>query len=75
MKLSKAQLVHIQARRKWMEQREKDIRSFSADVLYGSDDLCRELGHIYQEQNFYNLMIQLHNVEVKAEKALEGTME
>ena len=73
MKLSKAQLIHIQERRKWINQRQKDILSIG-DARFKSTDLTREMVKMYQEEDFYNLLIQLHNVEVQAEKALEGSM-
>lgn len=67
MKLSKAQLEYIRDRRKWLEQREKDIRSIGDD-LYKSPDLTKELIHMSQEYMFFNHMIKLHNVEAKVEK-------
>jgi len=74
MKLSKAQLEYIKDRRAWMEQREKDIRSFG-DELYKSRDLSRELVQMSQEHTFFNHMIRLHNVEARAEKSAEGTVQ
>ena len=70
MKLSKAQFDYIKDRRKWMEQREKDIRSIGDD-LYKSQTLTGELIGISSERQFFNHMIQLHNVQAKAEKARE----
>ena len=67
MKLSKAQLQYIGQRRAEMAQREKDLRSFG-DNLYKSTELCRELHQIHREQDFFNHMIKLHNVELAAEK-------
>ena len=67
MKLSKAQILHIKERRAWMDQREKDIHSIGKD-LYKSQDLCRELGKINAEHSFFNYIIELHNVEISAEK-------
>ena len=67
MKLSKAQLQYIGERRAAMAQREKDLRSFG-DNLYKSTELCREMHQIYREQDFFNHMIKLHNVEIAAEK-------
>ena len=67
MKLSRAHLEYIKDRRKWLEQREKDIRSIGDD-LYKSQDLTAELIGISSERQFFNHMIQLHNVEAKAEK-------
>ena len=68
MKLSKAQILHIKERREWMDQREKDIRSIGEANLYKSSSLCNELGKINMEHSFFNHMIKLHNVELKAEK-------
>jgi hypothetical protein len=65
MKLSRAQLEYIKDRRKWLEQREKDIRSIGDD-LYKSQDLTAELIGISSEHQFFNHMIRLHNVEAKA---------
>ena len=73
MKLSKAQLVYITERRKKLEQRENDIRSIGDDI-YKSQTLCRELTEISMERRFFHHMIKLHNVEVQAEKALEGSV-
>lgn len=74
MKLSKAQLKYIKERREQMTQREKDIRSFGDDI-YRSDQLTGELIQMCDERRFFNYMIDLHNVEVRAEKALEGTVQ
>lgn len=68
MKLSQSQLQHIRERRKWMDQRQKDIISIGED-RFKSTELTREMVKMYQEEDFYNLLIQLHNVEVRAEKA------
>jgi hypothetical protein len=68
MKLSKAQLEYIKDRRTAMEQREKDIRSIGDDV-YKSKNLTAELIAINEEHRFFNHMIRLHNVEMRAEKA------
>jgi hypothetical protein len=68
MKLSKAQRDYIDDRRTAMEQREKDIRSIGDDV-YKSTKLSAELLAISQEHMFFNHMIRLHNVEMRAEKA------
>lgn len=68
MKLSKAQFEYIKERRAAMEQREKDIRSIGDDV-YKSKNLSAELLGISQEHMFFNHMIRLHNVEMKAERA------
>ena len=65
MKLSKAQLEYIRDRRKWLEQRDKDIRSIGDD-LYKSQDLVAELIKLGNERQFFNQMIRLHNVEAKA---------
>ncbi len=68
MKLSNAQRDYIKDRRAAMEQREKDIRSIGDDV-YKSTKLSAELLAISQEHMFFNHMIRLHNVEMRAEKA------
>lgn len=65
MKLSKAQLEYIKDRRAWIEQRDKDIRSIGED-LYKSQDLVAALINLGNERQFFNHMIQLHNVEAKA---------
>lgn len=74
MKLSKAQLLHIQSERKRMDARLKDLDSFGDDI-YKSVKLSAERGRIYYDQWFFNHILKLHNIEVQAEKALEGTME
>lgn len=73
MKLTKAQLVYIQSERKRMDARLKDLNSFG-DEIYKSDNLSAERGRIYYDQWFFNHILKLHNVEVKVEKALEGSM-
>lgn len=74
MKLSKAQLEHIQRERIRMEARLMDLASFGDDI-YKSEKLSAERSRIYYNQWFFNHLLALHNVEVKAEKAREGTME
>lgn len=66
MKLTREQMDYINQRRDWMDQREKDIRSF--DNIYDSADLTRDLIQIHNERTFFNYMFRLHNVAVKAEK-------
>lgn len=74
MKLSTAQLLHIRSELKRMDARLKDLDSFGNDI-YKSDKLTAERGRIYYDQWFFNHILKLHNIEVQAEKALEGTME
>ena len=73
MKLSKAQLVYIQSERKRMDDRLKDLDSFGEDI-YKSPKLSSDRTRIYYNQWFFNHILKLHNVEVQAEKALEGSM-
>lgn len=68
MKLSKAQLIYIRDERDKMNQRYKDLKSFGDDI-YKSADLSAELGSIHYRRGLFNFMIELHNVEVDAEKA------
>lgn len=68
MKLSKAQLQYIRDDRAKMAQREKDLDTFGDDI-YKSRELSAERGRIYYRRWFYNMMIDLHNVEVDTEKA------
>lgn len=68
MKLSKTQLQYIRDDRAKMAQREKDLDTFGDDI-YKSRELSAERGRIYYRRWFYNMMIDLHNVEVDAEKA------
>ena len=67
MKLSKAQLEYIQSERTRMKARLKDLDSFGDDI-YKSAKLSAERGRIYYDQWFYNHLLNLHNVELKAEK-------
>ena len=67
MKLSKAQIKYINERKAWILQRQKDILSFGK-MRFESGDLTRETVKMYQENDFYNLMFRLHNVEIFAEK-------
>lgn len=67
MKLSKAQLEHIQRERIRMEARLMDLDSFGDDI-YKSEKLSAERSRIYYNQWFFNHMLKLHNVEVQAEK-------
>lgn len=73
MKLSKAQLEYIQSERARMEARLADLASFGDDI-YKSDKLSAERGRIYYDRWFLNRLLELHKVEVEAEKALEGSM-
>lgn len=72
MKLSKAQLEYIQSERARMDRRLKDLNTFGDDI-YKNDKLSAERGRIYYNQWFFNHMLNLHSVEVEAEKAAEGT--
>lgn len=74
MKLSKAQLEYIRNERERMDGRLKDLATFGDDI-YKSAELSAERSRIYYNQWFYNHILKLHNIEVQAEKALEGTME
>ena len=67
MKLSKAQLEYIQAERSRMTQRLMDIHSFGDDV-FKSEKLSAERSRIYYNQWFFNHILNLHKVEVEAEK-------
>lgn len=68
MKLSKAQLQYIDNERAKMDQREEDFKSLG-DMIYKSSKLSAELGRIHFRLGLFNFMIELHNVEVEAEKA------
>lgn len=68
MKLSKAQKQYIRDERAKMAQREKDLDTFGDDI-YKSKELSAERGRIYYRKWFFNMMIEMHNVEVDAEKA------
>lgn len=74
MKLSKAQLEYIQTKRRRMEARLEDLATFGDDI-YKSRNLSAERGRIYYDQWFFNHILNLHQIEVDAEKASEGTME
>jgi hypothetical protein len=67
MKLSKAQLEYISIEKAKMDQRKKDLLSFGDDI-YKSAELRSELGRIRYDLWFYSMMLNLHRVEVKAEK-------
>lgn len=67
MKLSKAQLEYIQSERARMDARMKDLDSFGDDI-YKSDKLSAERGRIYYDRWFLNRLLELHKVEVEAEK-------
>lgn len=68
MKLSKAQLEYIQSKRRKMDARMKDLDSFGDDI-YKSAKLCAERGRIHYDKWFFNHLLELHQVEVDAEKA------
>ena len=78
MKLSKAQLEYIKSERERMSLRLKDLDSFGDDI-YKNANLSSERTRIYYNQWFFNHMINLHMVEVNAEKesmkALENEVE
>lgn len=67
MKLSKAQLQYIKEERAKMAQRLKDLDSFGDDI-YKSDKLSAERGRIHYDRWFFNHILNLHKVEVEAEK-------
>lgn len=68
MKLSNAQKEYIKAERAKMDLRMKDLESLG-DHIYHSAELSAELGRIHYRRGLFNFMIELHNVEVDAEKA------
>ena len=72
MKPSKAQLEYIQSERARMDARMKDLDAFGDDI-YNSAKLSAERGRIHYDRWFFDHMLKLHNVEVNAEKATEGT--
>lgn len=67
MKLSKAQLEYIKSERARMDARMKDL-DLIGDAIYKSAKLSAERGRIYYDQWFFNHMLKLHSVELKAEK-------
>lgn len=68
MKLSKAQIIYIKDQRAKMAQRQKDLDSLG-DIIYKSSELSAESSRIGFRRWFLNMLIELHNVEVDAEKA------
>jgi hypothetical protein len=74
MKLSKAQNEYIKAERTKMDHREKDLRSFGED-LWKNHKLSVELGQIHWRRGLFNFMIELHNVEIAAEKEAQKELE
>jgi hypothetical protein len=68
VKRSKAQLEYISTEKAKMEQRKKDLLSFGDDI-YKNAELRTELSRIRYDLWFYNMMLNLHRVEVKAEQA------
>lgn len=73
MKLTSAQKKYINDERAKMAQREKDLRSLG-DHLWHSKELSAELGHISFRRGIFNMIIELHNVEIADEKARKGTV-
>ena len=67
MKLSKAQLQYIGRERAKMAQREKYLDTFGDDI-YKSAELSAEKSRIGFRRWYLNMLIELHNVEVEAEK-------
>lgn len=68
MKLSKAQLQYIKDERVKMDQRRKDLDSLG-DLIYQSTELSAESSRIGFRRWYFNMLIDLHNIEVDAEKA------
>jgi hypothetical protein len=72
MKLSKAQRDYIEKRRVELTEEELKIRRIPEKERYGNekgDDYSRRMIAIFDEHRFFNHMIQLHNVETRAERA------
>ena len=74
MKLSKAQLVYIQAKLRKMDARMKDLDTFGDDI-YKSSKLSAERGRIRYDRWFFNHLLELHQVEIDDEMIRKGTME
>jgi predicted RNA-binding protein with EMAP domain len=71
-KLTVAQLDFIEKRRVELAEEELKIRRIPEKERYGNEngnDYSRRMIAIFDEHRFFNHMIQLHNVEAKAEKA------
>ena len=72
MKLSKAQRDYIAERRIELAKEELKIRRIPEKERYGGGggaDYSRRLIAIFDEHRFFNHMIDLHNVEMRAERA------
>jgi hypothetical protein len=70
MKLSKAQRDYIEKRRVELTEEELKIRRIPEKERYGNEngnDYSRRMHAIFDEHRFFNHMIQLHNVEMRAE--------
>ena len=65
MKLSRAQLNYIKNRRLELNEQELKLRRIPEEERY-KVEATRELLAIFEERNFYSLMMRLHNVEVEA---------
>lgn len=74
MKLSKAQVQHIEDERAKIRQRIKDLDTFG-DSIYKSPELCGERSALRYDLWFFNHMIKLHNVELAAEKESQKELE
>ena len=68
MKLSKAQVLYIRAEQDKMNRREADLDELG-DAIYKSSKLSADKSRIGFRRWFFNMLIDLHNVEVEAEKA------
>jgi hypothetical protein len=66
MKLSRAQLNYIKNRREELNEQELKIRRIPEEERYKTGEATRELLAIFEERNFYSLMMRLHIVEVEA---------
>lgn len=81
MKLSNSQLTYIKERRAEMDKRELEIRRMPDEMIYGQElgskerDPYKELIQMAQEHSFFNYMIQLHNIELRAEKLAQKVSE
>ena len=72
MKLSKAQREYIEKRRVELTEEELKIRRIPEKERYGGGggtDYSRRMLAIFDEHRFFNHMIDLHNVEIRAERA------
>ena len=71
MKLSKAQIKYLKEERARMAQRHSDLESFGDDI-YKNAKLSAEKSRINFRRWWFDMLIELHNVEVDAERAAKN---